>query len=176
MKTPDYIKALVAPVPQKSTGRKVWSIDLETVWLPFFTATNVQGNTNISKESLGAPLRLQRDKDGMPRFSPSGRPVIRVNAELNGQIRFARENMVFQMLNFAANVQKQRAEDYKAEIESCIKAGDPIIEKDRLDIEIAVIEAAKKAKLAEAMEQAASDAVKKDEQKASGQELEKATA
>ena len=40
MNTPNYIKSLLAPNTKKPQGRKVWSIDLETVWLPFFTATN----------------------------------------------------------------------------------------------------------------------------------------
>ncbi|MDD5094560.1 MAG: hypothetical protein PHV74_09305 [Dehalococcoidia bacterium] len=176
MKTPDYIKSLVQPVPQKSAGRKVWSIDLETVWLPFFTASNVQGDTHLSRESLGAPLRLQREKDGTPKFSQNGRPVIRVNAELNQQIRFARENMVAQMLNFAVKVQKQSPEEFKTEVEACQEAGRPIIEKDNTDIQLAVIEAAKKARLAEEMEKAASDAVNNAEGDASGKELEVAIA
>ncbi|MDP3062489.1 MAG: hypothetical protein Q8O40_04650 [Chloroflexota bacterium] len=41
MEIPSYIAALLQPQPSKPTGRKVWSIDLETVWLPFLTATNV---------------------------------------------------------------------------------------------------------------------------------------
>jgi hypothetical protein len=43
MEIPNYIAALLQPQTQKPTGRKVWSIDLETVWLPFFHATNVAG-------------------------------------------------------------------------------------------------------------------------------------
>ena len=35
MEVPGYIAALLQPQPSKPTGRKVWSIDLETVWLPF---------------------------------------------------------------------------------------------------------------------------------------------
>ena len=60
------------PNGKKSAGRKVWSVDLETVWIPFFTATNVQGDTAIPHESLGAPVRLSPDKDGSPKFSTAG--------------------------------------------------------------------------------------------------------
>ncbi|MFA5186775.1 MAG: hypothetical protein WC551_09885 [Patescibacteria group bacterium] len=176
MKTPAYVKQLLKPVPKQSAGRKVWSIDLETVWIPFFIASNVQGDTNISKDAIGAPLRLQRNTDGTPKFSNNGRPVIRVNGELNQHIRFARENMVFQMLNFASDVQKSDPNAYKAEVEVCQEAGRPVIEKDNLDIQMAVIEAAKKAKLAEAMEKATSDALRNAEGDTTGQELEKATA
>src|SRR3990172_124444 len=35
METPSYIKSLLIPNGKKPAGRKVWSIDLETVWLPF---------------------------------------------------------------------------------------------------------------------------------------------
>ena len=36
------INGLLQRITRKPQGRKVWSIDLETVWLPFFTATNVE--------------------------------------------------------------------------------------------------------------------------------------
>ena len=73
-KTPQYIKALLKPNGTKPAGRRVWSIDLESVWLPFFTATNTMGDTALAAESLGAPLRLAYDPDGTPKFSKSGRP------------------------------------------------------------------------------------------------------
>ena len=64
METPNYIKALLIPNGHKPKGRKVWSIDLETVWLPFYTATNTMGETHIAPDALGAPLRLAYDADG----------------------------------------------------------------------------------------------------------------
>ena len=39
--TPSYIKALLIRNGKKPAVRRVWSIDLETVWLPFFTATKI---------------------------------------------------------------------------------------------------------------------------------------
>ena len=74
--TPNYIKSLLIANTKKPQGRKVWSIDLETVWIPFFTATNVEGNTEITPYVLGNPLRLQYDKSGAVRFSQSGKPVM----------------------------------------------------------------------------------------------------
>ena len=47
METPNYIKSLVTPTTKQPQGRKVWSIDLQQVWLPFFTATNTMGDTAI---------------------------------------------------------------------------------------------------------------------------------
>ena len=56
MQTPTYVKALLKPSNGKGTSRKVWSIDLEAVWLPFFTATNVTGDTALSSGSTGCAL------------------------------------------------------------------------------------------------------------------------
>ncbi len=87
METPSYIAALLQPQPSKPTGRKVWSIDLETVWLPFLTATNVVKATAIPSEALGAPLRLQYEDDGEVKFSKTGRPVVRVAKEIADQVK-----------------------------------------------------------------------------------------
>src|SRR4030042_4304194 len=94
METPNYIKTLLKPNGKKSGERKVWSIGLQTVWLPFFVATNVQGDTAGPREALGAPLRLAKDTDGSVKFSKSGRPVLKVAPELADQIRLVRENFV----------------------------------------------------------------------------------
>jgi hypothetical protein len=47
METPGYIKSLLKPTTGKTSSRKVWSIDLETVWLPYFTACNAMGDSAI---------------------------------------------------------------------------------------------------------------------------------
>ena len=39
-----FVKRLLMPVGQQKSARKVWSIDLESVWIPFFTATNTEGD------------------------------------------------------------------------------------------------------------------------------------
>ena len=82
MESPSYIKSLLIPSIRKPQGRRVWSIDLEQVWLPFFTATNTQGDTAIPSASLGCPLRLGYDKTGAVRFTQAGRPVVRIAKEL----------------------------------------------------------------------------------------------
>ncbi len=41
METPSYIKGLLKPNGRQPKGRKVWSIDLQYVWLPFFTSCSV---------------------------------------------------------------------------------------------------------------------------------------
>jgi len=138
MDTPNYVKTLLAPGGKKSGSRKVWSIDLEYVWLPFFTATNVQGDTAIPKEALGAPLRLAKDKDGTVKFSKSGRPVTRVAPELSEQIKIVRENFVASLTGYAAKVASENPQGYKGEVEACHKAGEPITARAHMDIELAI--------------------------------------
>ena len=73
METPTYIKALLTNNTKKAQqARRVWSIDLETVWLPFFTATNTMGDTTVPADALGAPIRLAYNQDGTVKFSKGG--------------------------------------------------------------------------------------------------------
>ena len=58
-----HITALLQPL-SNGVDRKVWSISLAQVWTPFFPATNTSGQTAIDADAIGAPLRLQKDKDG----------------------------------------------------------------------------------------------------------------
>ena len=79
-KTPAYIKNLLRPNASKPAGRKVWSIDLESTWLPFFTATNAMRETAIPHEALGCPLRLAYNQDASVKFSKAnpGRRILDV--------------------------------------------------------------------------------------------------
>src|SRR5271157_3589935 len=139
MDTPNYIKSLLAPNTKKPQGRKVWSIDLETVWLPFFTATNTMGDTAIPSDALGCPLRLAYDKAGAVRFSQSGRPVIRVAKELADHVRVVRDNFTANLLNYAGAVMTEHAEAYKAEVGKAVKAGEPIYNHDKVELDKALL-------------------------------------
>jgi hypothetical protein len=157
METPNYIKALLIPNGRKPAGRKVWSIDLEMVWLPFFTATNTMGDTHIPPDALGAPLRLAYEADGSVKFSKTGRPVTKVAKDLSDNIRLVRENFTAGLISYANGVVSEMPEAHKAQVETARKAGEPIIRKDRQNLEQA---------LAEAMEQAIAEAESKGEGKA----------
>lgn len=128
--SPEYIKALLKPNGSKPKGRKVWSIDLETVWLPFLTATNLMGDTAISHDALGAPLRLAYDADGSVKFSKAGRPVIRVIKEVADSVRLVRENLMAGLMAFTHEVSTSDPDGYKAQIEANMEAGQPIMAKD----------------------------------------------
>lgn len=129
--TPQYIADLLRPLPGPSTGdRRVWSIPLQAVWLPFFTATNVSGKTDIADESLGAPLRLAKGSDGSVKFNKTGRPVVRVVRELSDHVKMVRENFTASLVNYANGIAKAMPKEYKAQVEAAQKAGQPILDAD----------------------------------------------
>ena len=140
METPSYIKSLLIPNGKKPTGRRVWSIDLETVWLPFFTATNTMGDTHIAPDALGAPLRLNYNQDGSVKFSKSGRPVIAVSKEIAQNVRLVRENFVAGLQDYANAVVTENPDGYKAMVEMAGKAGEPILVTDRRNLDKAMLE------------------------------------
>ncbi len=129
-KSPSYISALVTPGPGGNASRKSWSIDVENVWVPFFTATNAQGDTDISPETLGAPIRLAVDKAGQVRFSDSGRPSMRVAPELSQQIRVVRENFQASLMNYTGTVMEENGDAYRAQVERNQQAATPLLEQD----------------------------------------------
>jgi hypothetical protein len=138
MNTPNYIKSLVTPTGKKPQGRRVWSIDLQSVWLPFFTATNTMGDTAIPSEALGCPLRLAYDKAGAVRFSQSGRPVVRVAREIADSVRIVRDNFTANLLSYAGEVMTEQAEAYKAQVQMAVKAGEPIFQHDKAELDKAI--------------------------------------
>jgi hypothetical protein len=127
--TPAGIAKMLRPVATKPQGRKVWSIDLETVWIPFFTAANTVGDTNISHEALGAPLRLGKDKDGSVKFRDDGRPVLTVAKELSKAVGDVRQNIIAELMNYPQLVYKAKPQEYQAQLEANHKAGQPILDK-----------------------------------------------
>ena len=129
-KSPSFISALVTPGPGAASGKKSWSVDVESVWVPFFTATNAQGDTNVSPETLGAPIRLAVDKAGVVRFTANGRPSMRIAPELTQQIRVVRENFVASLVNYTGTVIEENGDAYKAQVERNQAAATPLLEQD----------------------------------------------
>ena len=167
METPNYIKSLVTPTTKQPQGRKVWSIDLQQVWLPFFTATNTMGDTAIPSDAIGCPLRLGYDKAGQVRFSQAGRPVIRVAKEIADNVKMVRDNFTANLINYAGSVMRDNAEGYKAQLETAKKAGEPVYQHDKNQLSNAL-----KAR-AEAEAEAVAEAVAKAEREAKEAEAAK---
>ena len=136
--TPSYIKSLLLPSAKTPRGRRVWSIDLESVWLPFFTATNVMGDTAIPSDALGCPIRLAYDKDGSVRFGRTGRPVTRVAKPISDSVTLIRGNFVANLMAYAEDVANKREEDYANCVKVCAKAGEPILNHDKAELDKAV--------------------------------------
>ena len=136
--TPTYIKSLLMPSTKSPQGRRVWAIDLETVWLPFFLATNTMGDTAIPVDALGSPIRLAYDKDGSVKFGKSGRPVTRVAKPLADSVTLIRQNFVANLQQYAGQVIEDRKEDYAVQLQMAQNAGKPIIDHDRSELDKAI--------------------------------------
>ena len=141
METPDSIKYLLAPNGNKPTGKRIWSLDLETIWLPFFTASNLQGGMAIPLEALGAPLRLGYDQDGSVKFSKAGKPVIKVAKPIADSVQMMRANFAAHLIGHAASVAQDNPKGFEALQRRAIKAGQPIITADKANLDKAIAEA-----------------------------------
>ncbi len=154
METPNYITALLTPNGSKQAVKRVWGIDLSTVWLPFFTATNCQGDTAIPADAMGCPMRLAYAPDGSVKFSKSMRPVVKVVKEIADSVRLVKENFTAGLLEYAESVSEQNQEGYQAQVEMAKVAGEPIMVRDRANL----AEAQEKLR-AEALAEAQAEAV-----------------
>jgi len=131
MNTPNYIKALVMPNAQKPQGRRVWNIDLKDVWIPFFMATNTQGDTAIPSAELGHPIQLGIDKNtGEVRFSKSGKPIYRVSKSISDGVKMVRDNQVAGMLAFVGQVAEDNPDGYAEQVRLAEKMGTPLANHD----------------------------------------------
>ena len=135
MNNDNFIVQLVKPNSSKPQGRKSWSIDLETVWLPFFHSTNVKGVTKINPEALGAPLRLAYNPDNSVRFSKAGKPVIRICKDISDNVKLVRDNFIAGLQAYASDTAKELPEAYQESITNALKAGKPIIDRDLIELD-----------------------------------------
>jgi hypothetical protein len=149
METPAYIRALLTPNGKKPAGKRIWSIDLESTWLPFFVATNAEGQTHIAPEAIGAPIRLVYAGDGSVKFGKSGRPATKVAKELGEAVRLVRENFAASLQAYAGKVITDNADGYKAQVALAQEAGAPIMANDKAKLDEAISKAIEQA-LAEA--------------------------
>ena len=165
METPNYIKTLLIPNNgNKPRARRVWGIDLELVWLPFFLATNTMGDTAIPADALGAPLRLGYNADGSVKFSKTGRPITKVARDIADSVRLVKDNFTAGLLSYAKGVITDNPDGYKAQVGSAKVAGEPIQTKDRANLDKAVAEQMAEA-VAEAERKAKAEARAKSKEK-----------
>ncbi len=136
--TPLYIKNLLLPNAKSPTGRRVWGLDLETVWLPFLMATNAMGDTAVPADALGSPIRLAYDKDGEVKFSKSGRPISRVAKPISDNVTLIRQNFVATLQQYTEQVAESNKEEYAKVVTSARIAGEPIINHDKAELSKAI--------------------------------------
>lgn len=140
--TRQQFASLLAPNAKTANSRKAWGIDVNTVWLPYFTAAKTVGavnNQDLPDEALGAPIRLARDKAGDIRFSEAtGRPITKVAPELNTMVNRARENFVASLLNQADAIQSEMPDAYAEQVARQDMLAQPLIDKDGQDLETAL--------------------------------------
>jgi hypothetical protein len=122
--------ALFKPIATNKNGRKVWSIDLQTTWLPFLIAKNTEGVTHIPLEALGAPIRLAYNEDGTVKFTKRGLPVTKLAKELADSITMIRLNFESGLKEEAHRIATENTDAYNAIVRDAVKAGLPIQQRD----------------------------------------------
>ena len=118
------------PAKEGATDRRSWGIPVFGVWVPFFTATNAAGESHISAESLGYPVRLAKDKDGTPKFADNGRPIVRVVKEISDSVRIIRENFVAELMAYPTSVKANYPDQYAAQVAVASTKGQAMADKD----------------------------------------------
>lgn len=130
--------AIIAPPVARSMSRKAWSIDLNTVWVPWFTAHKTIGSAgteDISNAALGAPIVLARDKSGTPRVTATGKLTYKVNPELNAAVRRQMANYVAALQEETKAIVEEAPKAYAAQVVRQQEAGDTIIKLDAATVE-----------------------------------------
>lgn len=136
---PEYLETLLAPQPNSERQRRVWSIGLNTVWVPYLTAMKLKGKLpEMPLDAIGYPLRLSYSKDGSVRFSKKGEPVFQVARPITAQIRDFRLNMEASLLEAARSVRESDPEGYADLVASAREHGQPIQTRDIDNITLAV--------------------------------------
>ena len=125
MLTINDVKSMVTPRHKPVSEKRAWSIGVQSVWVPFYMATNAAGLTEVDSHSLAHPVEIAYGKDGLPRFTEDGRPVMRINKALAGQVRTARENYEGQLREFVRNIQAEMPDAFKAQVESIVSVLTP---------------------------------------------------
>lgn len=128
------IHSLVKSAPPKLKDKNLKGMPLNGLWIPFFTATNVARETNLSAGALGAPMQLVRTKAGAIKLKEvqdaDGKthvePVYAPNREVRTAATAVMDNFAFGLQTYAATIQKTRPEEWKAQVEAAQKAGEEI--------------------------------------------------
>jgi len=79
-----------------------------------------------------------------PKFSKSGRPVIRVAKPIADSVKLVRDNFAANLVSYAEGVAQDNPEGFEAIQKSAHEAGEPIATQDRANMDRAIAEAMEK--------------------------------
>lgn len=131
----DLIIEMVKQSEKKQSERKVWSIPLESVLIPFMVATNAHGITKIDREAIGSPVRLARNTDdGTPKISKGGKLITQVAKPIRDHVSAMRQNYIASIVSATNELANDKPTEYEAELKASIKAGATILKRDNSDI------------------------------------------
>jgi hypothetical protein len=137
--TPNYIKTQFVSRSSKPQDRKLKGFGLQGLWIPLAMAANVQGDAEIARDAIGAPLRLSKAKDGTIKFAQNGRPVFSVAKDLKDFAGLVMDNWLAGQMAYISGVMKANPDGFKAEAQACREAGLPITQKADTEIAEAIL-------------------------------------
>ena len=127
----------LAPAPARSISRKAWGIDVNTVFVPYFTAMKTigaEGVQDLPDAALGAPIVLARDKTGNVRVSKAGRLSYKVNPDLGLLIKRQQQNYIARLQQETGVIISEAPKAFAAQVVAQQAAGQPIIDQDGYDM------------------------------------------
>ncbi len=150
---------------KKETEKSVWSIPLSKV-VSYITMANARGVTQVSREALGCPVVLARDKDTKEvKINKSGRLITQVAKPIRDQVTAMRVAYIAiwdkGVSDYTATPDGKEA--YDNERKACLEAGKAIALADTASqnaYNLAIINATAKAE-AEAKAKAEAEAIVK---------------
>jgi hypothetical protein len=122
----EMVVEMVKGTGKKQAEKRVWSIPLESTLLPFFTATNAQGITQIDRDAIGSPLRVAKKEDGTPRISKAGKLTIQVAKPIRDQVGKMRDSYIASINQYVTGYIASNKETFQKEASACVDAGRPV--------------------------------------------------
>lgn len=116
---------------KKPVDKKVWSIGLETVLIPYLTASNAIGATCLNGDVLGCPVRIARNEDGTPKLNKSGKLVTSVHKQIRTQVANMRDAYIAQLRNATRFVQSTETEAYNNQVKIANRMGAEAMQSER---------------------------------------------
>lgn len=93
----------------------------------------------------------------------NGRPITRIVKELSQSVGLVRENFTASLMQYANSVANDKADEYNELVKMCVKAGEPIHQHDKSELNKA-LQLRMEAEISSMAERAEAEAVEPDKQ------------